>query len=401
MRPERGTLLYRSQRPPMRSILLFFILATFIFSACGSRLTNANWPGLTTDGENVYIAYGSGVLAFNVPDEEELWLFPAEENRTLNYFAAPSVQDGRIVVGDFGATGGFFSPSVTVSIYALEEREGKICQLWTNSAVASDKIVAPPLQAGGQLFVGTADDHILSMDADNGTLNWDVLTGHGIWGQAAYQNDKVIVASMDRSVYALNAANGNEIWKTSFEGALPSKPVIDGSTVYIAGFDSQVHALDIETGQEKWSAAATDWIWGAPVVADGTVFFADVQGNLFAVNAANGEMLWQQQLTGSIQTSPVVVDGTVYIVSEADVISDDIVQGALTAVSVENGLELWQKTTPVTSFTTPVIVDDVVIVALQTETALLVAFDRETGGQRWTVAPPVRPETVTPIVDCG
>lgn len=126
----------------------------------------------------------------------------------------PGGGDGR-VVGDYGCAGGFFSPRVTVSVYGLQENEaGGASQLWVNTANARDKIVAPPLQVEDQVFVGTADNHILALDATNGSLQWDYETDHAIWGRPAYRDGTLYVSSMDWSVYALDAVSGELKWST-------------------------------------------------------------------------------------------------------------------------------------------------------------------------------------------
>ncbi len=74
----------------------------------------------------------------------------------LQFYAAPSIEGDRVVFGDYGAAGGFFSPSVTVSIYAVENTDsgGTPPELWVDGEKADDKIVAPPLQVGDALYIG-------------------------------------------------------------------------------------------------------------------------------------------------------------------------------------------------------------------------------------------------------
>ncbi len=163
-------------------------------------------------------------------------------------------------------------------------------ELWINTADARDKIVAPPLQVDDQVFVGTADNHILALNAADGSLLWDYETDHAIWGQPAYRDGVLYVASMDWSVYALDAASGELVWRTELGGALPSSPVLGDDLLYVSSFDGNVHALDLATGKERWAASgAGDWVWGAPALADGTLYFSDIAGNLFAVDAQTGE----------------------------------------------------------------------------------------------------------------
>lgn len=382
--------MYFKRRSLRRPALITFIIVALFLAACGAGTTNQSWPGLSTDGEKVYLANGSTVSAYFVDSQALAWSFPAEPNASLLYYSAPSIEGERVVFGDYGAAGGFFSPSVTVSVYAVEDTDTGSTPptLWTNGQEANDKIVAPPLQVGDNLYIGTADNFVVALDATSGESQWVFETGHSIWGQPAYKDGVLFVSSMDRSIYALDAASGEELWHTSFAGAIASGPVLNEDLIYVSEFDNQVHALDIHTGEERWAAPAENWVWGSPGYDEGVVYYADIDGNVFAVDAVSGEALWQQKTPGAVQTSPVVAGDIVYVASEGE--SSEIPVGALRAFAKDDGRELWTSPTPAPLFTTPVVVDDAIIVALQSEEAILIAFDRQTGGRLWSIAPPVK-----------
>ena len=380
--------MYAAKRPLRRPAIFLLIIASYLLVACGTTGTNTNWPGLSTDGEKVYVAYGPGVIAYDPETQSQTWSFPAEANRALQFFAAPSVQDGRIIIGDFGASGGMLSPGVVVTLYALNDTgQGSPGSLWKNDKLVSDRVVAPPLQVGDQLFVGTANNFLIAIDAASGEKQWEFEAGHSIWGQPAFKDGILYVASLDRTVYALEAKTGQEVWRTALGGALASSPVVNTNLVYVASFDNKLHALDIKTGKEKWSAPAQDWIWDSPAFADEIVYYADIKGNVFAVDGITGEQLWSQQINHPIQTSPVIVGNTVYIAAEGDIEAEEP-RGTLTALAADTGQELWQKTAPGPLYTTPVIVGDSIVVTLQSEAALLIGFDLETGVQQWVYTPP-------------
>lgn len=386
---RRRSFLYAAERPRLRPAILVFIVASFFLAACGARVANANWPGLSTDGERAYVAYGPGVIAYDVEAQEQVWSFPEEPGASLQFFAAPSVQDGRVIVGDYGESGGFFSPSLVVSVYALDgDGQGTPEILWTDSDVAQDRIVAPPLQVGDRAFVGTADNFVLALDAVTGDLQWEFETEHSVWAQPSYKDGVLFVASLDQTVYALDAESGAELWRRQLGGALAGRPVVDSGLVYVASFDNQVHALDVESGEEQWAAPAEDWVWGAPTLADGVVYFADISGNVFAVEADTGNPVWSQQVAGAVQTSPVVVDDVVYVASGTVDEEEETEQGTLVALAVADGQELWQENTPAPLYSTPIVVGDSIVVAMQSEAALLMAFGLENGGQQWVFAPP-------------
>ena len=373
-----------NKRPLLRPFFLILILSGLLLTACGTRVDSQNWPGLSTDGEVLYLANGPQVTAYDVETRAPVWQYPAADavNAALLFYAAPSVSGEQVVFGDYGRPGGFFNPNVTVSVYSRGDVE------WTNEEVASDKIVAPPLQVGNTIYVGTADNKVFALDAQSGQELWAFEAGHSIWGQPAYDDGKLYVTSLDRSLHALNAETGEELWNTVFEGAIASQPVLNDSSVFVSEFGSQVHALNLTNGDIRWSAPAQNWVWGAPAYADGTVYYADIDGNLFAVDADSGTQKWQALAAGAVQTSPVVMGDIVYVASEGE--SSDIPAGALTAFSATDGQQLWRQLTPAPLFTTPVIVDNAIVVALSSESAVLSAFDRQSGAPLWTIAPPVQ-----------
>ena len=378
--------MYAAKRPFLKPVTFFLIIASFVLAACTGQVQNVNWPGLSAAGSVVYLAHGANVTAFDVSSQSRVWSFPASRS-SAQYYAAPAVDDGRVVIGDFGAAGGMFSPKIIVHILGLQEQPTTPATIWDQSGLAADKIVAPPLVVGDQVFVGTADNHVFALNTDTGAPLWDApfVAENAIWGQPAFADGTLYVSSLDGNVYALDAETGAKLgqWETS--GAVSGSPVIVGDRIYVGSFDSQLHALDrSQFGSEIWAYTTPDWVWGAPAVVDGAVFFGDLQGNVFALNADTGDLLWQKAVLGPIQTSPIVADGLVYFVSQGNLASSN---GQITAFSTDVGAQLWQQAAPGLVYTTPVMVDNTLVVALHNSPDFLLAgFDGETGSQQWTLA---------------
>lgn len=379
--------MYSLSRPRLRPLLWLPLLAVvLLLTACGSRIANNNWAGMSTDGQTIYLAHGPEVIAVDAESRSLEWRYPLESQSAVQFYAAPSVDDGTVVFGDYGQSGGFLSPRVTVTIYSIDTSGAGLPQPLTNSEAASDKIVAPARQVDDRVYIGTADNHVLALTADGLNEIWDFETGHAIWGQPAYRDGVIYVASMDWSVYALDAESGQQIWQTTLGGALPSAPILGSELLYVSSYDGNVHALDIESGDVVWSAPGTNWVWGAPTLDNDTVYFGDIDGNLYAVDANTGQQIWQQATGAAIQSSPVVQDEVVYVASQ---VTGESPTGAITAHSAADGQRVWQSVTSAPLYTTPVIVGgDTIVVAQQNDAALLIGFDMANGQEVWRYALP-------------
>ena len=94
--------------------VLFLILATLVsmlLTACGAVPLN-NWPGMTTDGTNVYLADGQFVYTVQVSNGQELTTkaadgttiplrFPAKADGNISVYGAPALtSDGQLIFGN-------------------------------------------------------------------------------------------------------------------------------------------------------------------------------------------------------------------------------------------------------------------------------------------------------------
>ena len=391
-----GGTLYDKNRPVKWPVILLFILSAFVISACGTQVANNSWPGMVADGDLVYVAYGAGVLAVDVVQEEQVWSYPEEASSTLQFFAKPSVNDGRVILGDYGASGGFFSPGVVVAIYSLNESEGNLSTNWVQDAIASDKIVAAPVQVEGLVFVGTADNLILALEEDSGEVAWQFEADHSIWSAPTYEDGILYVGSLDKNIYALDAQTGDLLWEQPLAGSVSGSVVVGEELIYVGSFDKQLHALDKATGEIQWEVPedrTEDWIWASPVLAEDILVFADKKGNVFAVEAGTGRSIWDAQINGAVVGSPIVSNGTVFIASAGqlnDGTEDNIRRGALIAFDLETGDELWREETSSPIYSTPVFVNESVVVALAPGgDDLLIVFNQDDGDITWRYSPSV------------
>ena len=380
--------MYAGQRPRLRRIVSLLILVSFLLAACGVATENQNWPGMTARDDVVYVAYGPRVLAVDMTERQLLWSFPDEVRPGLFFYAPPSVSDASVVLGDFGVSGGFFSPGTTVTVYRLNQESNGVSVAWSAADLATDRIVAGALQAEGMVFVGTSDNKLLALNAGTGELAWSFETEHSIWAEPVYADGVLYMASLDNIVYALDADSGELLWQAEMGGSVASQPVLDDGVLYVSSFDRAVHALDASSGEQLWQADADTWVWGSPVVNE-AVYFADLDGSVFAVSRDGGAELWQAQVPGAVQSASLYADGRLYVASGNVEGDADLRVGRVTAFDADSGEQLWQQQAPAPVFTAPVQVGNSVVVAVTVGADLqLLVYNMESGAQEWTFSPP-------------
>ena len=376
----------QSRRRPIK--LLMILLAAVVLVGCGVQQTGNN-PGVSAAGDRVYVAYGTSVYAVDVVAQREIWRFPAGGGNT-EYYAAPSIGEDRIILGDAGASQGFLSPGVVASAYAVNDVDsGSPTSIWqTTEKLARDRIVAEALQANGQVFIGTADNDLVALDGNSGSEQWRTELGHSVWGRPAFVNGNVVVGSMDKSVYGLDAATGDINWQQELGGAIAANIVADGSTVYVGSFDSHLYAFDGATGDEIFSAEATDWIWGAPSLGNGMVFVGDASGEVIAVDQDNGAQQWSTSVGGVIEAGVMALGDTVYVPVVVPTESASVTTGRLVAINADTGVVRWQvdKVNPFAA--TPLAAGGFIVVSYVNDDngVVLDVFDAD-GKQVWSYTP--------------
>src|SRR3990172_11257363 len=94
-------------------------LSLWLAGCAGGSLNAASgFPGLTSDGETAFLAYGPAIYAIDLGSGALRWRYPAEPQRDLSFFAPPVLgAENQLIVGDF-----------TNNLHALDRRNGNL--LW-------------------------------------------------------------------------------------------------------------------------------------------------------------------------------------------------------------------------------------------------------------------------------
>jgi len=354
------------------------IVGTFLLSACAGAgfRTASSWPGLSSDGDTVYLAFDQAVYAVNANNGNLRWSYPPEPQSSRTFFAPPAVSEqGTLYVGDFSN-----------QIVALKASNGDV--EWGPIELGEDggRIVGAPTVAGDLLLIPSGDGRLYARDISDGSAVWafppefDEPLEHPIWSAPVVEGERVYLTSMDHNVYAVDLAQGRQLWMADRDrgGAIADSPVLADNLLLAGTLGQELIALDNDRGRVAWVFDAGDWIWGSPVVGDGVAYFGDLAGQLHAVKVSNGVEIWKLTLSGRISASPALSEDRIFVAAES---------GTLIAREISTNRELWNVSLDGELRTEPLLLGDAVIVANHGGDPLLCAFDVENGTELWSFTP--------------
>jgi polyvinyl alcohol dehydrogenase (cytochrome) len=211
-----------------------------------------------------------------------------------------------------------------------------------------------PTVAANQVFIGSADGTVYSLDAVTGCVYWSYVAVAGVRVSPVLGGGAVFFGDLRGNVYSLNASTGALIWKTRAEdhplAVITGSPKLNEGRLYVpvsgrdesiaatnpayecCTFRGSIVALDARTGAKIWQAytvrepakptgqnknGATTWgpsgvaVWSSPtldlqkkVIYAGTgVNYSnpptDTSDAMLAFDMNSGRLLWKQQFTES------------------------------------------------------------------------------------------------------
>lgn len=166
---------------------------------------------------------------------------------------APVIIKGRVYV-----TAGRGNPATGV-LSAIDLRTGRA--LWpapfTIPAAAGGRsdIVAAPLVAGDQVYVGSHDHWLYAVDAATGRGRRLHEAARGIVATSAWAEGLAIFGANDGVVYAADAVTGERAWAYKLGGHVQAGLIAWDDVVFAASDNGAVAALPWHRGCYDWAAA--------------------------------------------------------------------------------------------------------------------------------------------------
>ncbi len=225
-----------------------------------------------TDGENIYVYFGSSGLYAFTPAGEQLWHASAGDGTDGWGSAASPVIYGDLVI--------------------------------VNAAVESSSLVA--------------------FDKSNGEEAWRVDGVRRCWGTpVVYEVDgrHELVLSMQNEIFAVDPATGRSLWDVpGIEDYICSSVVVNDGIIYAIGA-RRGSALAVRGGEVDGERVVWRKDVGSnvtsPVYYEGNLYWVNDAGIAYCLDAETGEEVYRRRLSnsGRVYASSLAADGKIYVVS--------------------------------------------------------------------------------------
>jgi outer membrane protein assembly factor BamB/tRNA A-37 threonylcarbamoyl transferase component Bud32 len=209
--------------------------------------------------------------------------------------------------------------------------------LW--SFKVEDAVRSTPLIYNGVVYVGSYDNNLWALDAQEGGLVWKFATEGGIGSSPVYGGGSIFIGSSDYRLYAVNVRDGKRRWTFKADGKIFTTPALELGLIFFGSDDGKLYALKPgqTSAREMWHFTTMDPIRSSPTVdkESESIFFGSDAGDFLCLDLS-GEMRWRFQTRRAIISTPLVHEGMVYFGSN---------DWYVYALDAQQGYSVWRQRT--------------------------------------------------------
>jgi len=299
------------------------------------RKQNMSSPSPVTDGTNVFVMTGTGILKGFDFDGNELWARDVQKDYgpfglNWGYASSPLLLDDSLYVQVLHG----MKTDAPSYVMRLDKKTGKT--LWkverptTAIRESPDAYTTPGLLRYGKNveIVITGGDCVTGHDPLTGKelwrangLNPDNDPSYRIIASPVIFNEIVYAPTRVRPLLALKAggrgdiSNSHVLW-SSMNGPDVPTPVTDGKYFYVVNDRGVMWCLDAKTGQEIYGQQRikSGTYSASPVLADDKIYITNEDGLTTVIKAGpKFELLAENALNDYCLSSPAISDGQMFI----------------------------------------------------------------------------------------
>ena len=296
---------------------------------------NMSSPSPVTDGRNVWVMTGTGILkAFDFTGKE-IWTRDIQQEYgrfglQWGYGSSPLLHDDALYVQ---VLHGMHTDAPSY-VLRIDKATGKT--VWRVERPTRARFESPDAYTTPALVRSGTGNEIVITGADVVTGH-DPATGKELWragglnpsddgsyrivASSVVYGDVVFASSRERPMLALKAGGRGDVTKSHLIWSYPNgpdvpTPVTDGTYVYVVNDRGIVWCLDARTGKEVYGRTRikSGTYSGSPVLADGKIYVTNEDGVTVVFKAGpKFELLAENDLDDYSLSSPAISDGQIFI----------------------------------------------------------------------------------------
>ena len=305
------------------------------------RKQNNTSPSPVTDGENLWVVTGNGVITMLDMEGEPVWQQRLQDlyvpfGHNWGYACSPLLHDGKLITQVLHG----MKTDDPSYVAAFDAKTGKALwqqERWTDALRESPDSYTTPavLEVNGKTqIVITGGDYVTGHDLETGEEIWRVpglnpnrSTSFRIVSSPVAIDGMVYAPTRVRPLLAIamgedGLASADTIaWKWDDRGGpdVPT-PVCDGTWFYMVNDQGLVTKIDAKTGEIAWGPERTvaGTVSSSPFLSEGKLYFTTEEGLTAVVSVGSKlEVLASNELDGSYTLSSPVPSGNQLFVRTA------------------------------------------------------------------------------------
>ncbi|MBR8535341.1 PQQ-binding-like beta-propeller repeat protein [Carboxylicivirga sediminis] len=226
----------------------------------------------------------------------------------------PCVYNGLVIINDASGSIQAFDRMSGSEVWSFAMDGEKAVDMW-------DYYLSSPVIHKGIVYIGSGDQHIYTLNAENGELVWKYRTGGVVHASAVIHDEKVLIGSFDGCFYAIDGHSGEVVWtfKTVGDRYFPNGAIQKAACIYrdkviFGSRDYNVYALDVISGRGHWNYKERgSWVIATPLLVGDNLYFGTSDTHRFyCFNADNGAVQWQKDLNMRVYATAAANNGIVY-----------------------------------------------------------------------------------------
>ncbi len=247
--------------------------------------------------------------------------------------------------------------------------QSSIKPLWAFQC--EDEIRGAPAHFGGDIYIGSYDHNLYSINAVDGKMRWKFATDGGVVTRPAVFDENIFFGSEDKLLYVVSSRTGKIVWTYYTDGYVRSSPRIAEGHVFFGSDDHHIHAVNLITGRAAWKFETGAPVRSTPFVTQDMVYAGCENGDFYCVDF-RGQLKWHHKAKMAVTSSPWVSDGVVYFTS---------LDGAIYALDAHAGWVIWRFRMGKGSISSPCLSEGMIFVG--SADGHMYAIDAHTSKEVW------------------